>query len=146
MFSYGHMFRMLSCAMGQRLTAALSGMDLTSAQGPILGYLAHCGAPPCAKDIEDRFQLTHPTVSGLLSRMEKKGFIVQKPDPEDRRRKLVCLKPKGLECTQALGAVIKENDETLLQGFTQEERAQFRDYLVRAMHNLSPDFKEEFRT
>lgn len=146
LFSYGHMFRMLSCAMGQRVNAALSGMELTSAQGPILGYLVCCKTPPCAKDIEERFQLSHPTVSGLLSRMEKKDFIAQKPDPEDRRRKLVYLRPKGLECTQTMSTVIQQNDNTLLQGFTQEEREQFRDYLVRAMHNLSPEFKEEFRT
>ena len=144
MFSYGHLFRMLSCAMGQRMNAALSGMELTSAQGPILGYLTHCQTPPCAKDIEEQFQLSHPTVSGLLARMEKKGFIAQKADPEDRRRKKVYLRPKGLECTQTMSVVIRQGDEELLLGFTQEERALFRDFLVRAMQNLSPEFKEEF--
>ena len=50
MLTYGHMFRVLSCAMGQNMNQTLSGMDLTFAQGYILGYLDRCARPPCAKD------------------------------------------------------------------------------------------------
>ena len=147
MLTYGHMFRVLSCAMGQNMNQALSGMDLTFAQGYILGYLEHCAQPPCAKDMEEKFRLSHPTVSGLLSRMEKKGFIAQKPDPQDRRRKLCDLQPKGKQCCEALAEVIRQGDANLLTGFSPEEAAQFQSYLLRAMRNVSPDFhipEEEF--
>ena len=100
--NYGHMFRAISCALGQRMNQALSGMELTFSQGHILGYLAQCTQTPCVRDIEDAFQLTHPTVSGLLSRMEKKGFVRLEPDPGDRRRKLVYLLPKGLQCIETM--------------------------------------------
>ena len=141
MLTYGHMFRVLSCAMGQNMNQALSGMDLTFAQGYILGYLEHCAQPPCAKDMEEKFRLSHPTVSGLLSRMEKKGFIAQKPDPQDRRL------PKGKQCCDALAEVIRQADANLLTGFSPEEAAQFQSYLLRAIRNVSPDFhipEEEF--
>ena len=75
MVTFGRVFRSLDCALRRRMDQALSGMDLTFSQGHIMGYLAHCDTPPCAKDIEDRFHLSHPTVSGLLSRLEKKEFI-----------------------------------------------------------------------
>ena len=75
MFHYGHMVRVLHCAVSQSVTAALGQMELTSAQGRIMGYLARQKQPPCAKDIETEFHLSHPTVSGLLSRLEKKDFI-----------------------------------------------------------------------
>lgn len=149
MFSYGLMFRMVSSALAQRMNETLSCMELTFSQGPILGYLAHCQTPPCARDIEERFQLSHPTVSGLLSRLEKKGFLSQEPDPQDRRRKLVVLLPKGRACTEAMSEVIRSGDEALLQGFTPEEREQFRALLIRAVHNVATDHpipipKEEF--
>ena len=48
----------------------LASMDLTSAQGHIMGYLAQRSQPPCSRDIEETFHLSHPTVSGLLSRLE----------------------------------------------------------------------------
>ena len=147
MTNYGHMFRAISCALGERMNQALSGMELTFSQGHILGYLAQCTQTPCVRDIEDAFQLTHPTVSGLLSRMEKKGFVRLEPDPGDRRRKLVYLLPKGLQCIETMSEVIRQGDATLLRGFTQAEQEQFRVYLTRAMRNVSPDFtipKEEF--
>ena len=98
MVTFGRVFRSLDCALRRRMDQALSGIDLTFSQGHIMGYLAHCDTPPCAKDIEDRFHLSHPTVSGLLSRLEKKEFIALREDPDDRRRKLVYILPKGRQC------------------------------------------------
>ena len=69
------MLRILHWCADQAMTNALATMDLTAAQGHIMAYLDHQKAPPCPKDIEEAFHLSHPTVSGLLARMEKKGFI-----------------------------------------------------------------------
>ncbi len=146
MVTFGRVFRSLDCALRRRMDQALSGMDLTFSQGHIMGYLAHCDTPPCAKDIEDRFHLSHPTVSGLLSRLEKKDFIALREDPDDRRRKLVYILPKGRQCNETMAAVIQNGDKKLLEGFTPEETAQFLNFLFRALHNVSPDFdpkKEE---
>ena len=143
MFPFGRTFRRLDCAMRQSMDQALSSMDLTFSQGYIMGYLAYSEQPPCAKDIEDRFQLSHPTVSGLLSRLEKKEFIALRPDPEDRRRKLVYILPKGKQCNETMHAVIRDGEERLLTGFSQEEREQFQQYLLRALQNVSPEFEPE---
>jgi len=144
--TFGRIFRSLDCALGQRMNQALSGMELTFSQGHIMGYLAHRDEPPCAKDIEDRFHLSHPTVSGLLARLEKKEFIALREDPEDRRRKLVYILPKGYECIETMDAVIQSGDKKIVEGFTPGEEQQFREYLFRALHNVSPGFdikKEE---
>ena len=149
MLTFGLLFRSLDCALRQSMDLALSDMDLTFAQGHIMGFLAQCAAPPCAKDIEDRFQLSHPTVSGLLARLEKKEFIAQRPDPQDRRRKLIYILPKGQRCNETMHAVIQRGDKKLLEGFSQEEADRFRQYLLRALHNVAPDFEpetEEFQT
>lgn len=137
MISYGRQFHMISCAMRQRMDQTLASMELTSAQGHIMGYLAHCQQPPCARDIEQDFHLSHPTVSGLLARLEKKEFITQQPDPQDKRRKLIYIMPKGKACNEAMDAVIADNDNRLLSGFSQEERCQFQALLARALGNVS---------
>ena len=67
-------------------------------------------------------------------------------DPDDRRRKLVYILPKGRQCNKTMAAVIQNGDKKLLEGFTPEETAQFLNFLLRALHNVSPDFdpkKEE---
>ena len=133
---YGRSIRQLYWASDQAMTATLASMDLTAAQGHIMGYISHQQTPPCAKDIEEFFQLSHPTVSGLLSRLEKKGFIAFCPDPDDRRCKRIYLLPKGLQLKETMHQTILTTEAQLVQGFTQEEQLQFRDLLTRAIENL----------
>ena len=58
--------------------------------------------------------MSHPTVSGLLSRLEKKEFIVIRPDETDRRCKRIRLLPKGEACHQKMHDVIRETEEKLV--------------------------------
>ena len=118
------------------MTEALAEMELTAAQGRIMGYLAHRKEPPCARDIEEEFHLSHPTVSGLLTRLEKKGFLEFRSDPDDRRCKRIYILPKGTECTQTMHATIRKNEERMVQDFTEEEKAIFADLLRRAITNM----------
>lgn len=133
---YGPMLRLLHSSMDQAVTAALESMELTSAQGHIMGYLAHCAQPPCPRDIESAFRLSHPTVSGLLQRLEKKGFIQLRTDPKDRRSKRIYRLPKADQCHEVIHRTIQENEKRLMEGFTPEEQALFAALLQRAMANL----------
>ena len=79
-YRYGYLLRHLHSCLDQAMTAALTAMDLTAAQGHIMAFLAHRREPPCPRDIEETFHLSHPTVSGLLTRLEKKGFLEFRQD------------------------------------------------------------------
>lgn len=136
---YGHMLRLLHCSISQRMNNALADLELTSSQGRIMGYLAHCSQPPCPRDIEEQFQLSHPTVSGLLARLEKKDFIRLMPDPIDRRCKRIYIQPKGLSCMESMHRTIAGIEQELVTGFTPEEQQQFRDLLRRATQNMGAD-------
>lgn len=142
LYHYGHMFRLLHCAISQSVTQALGQMELTSAQGRIMGYLAHQKEPPCAKDIEEEFHLSHPTVWGLLSRLEKKQFIQFRPDAQDRRCKRILISPKGWDCNERIHHSILESEQRIVQDFTPEEKEQFALLLGRAVRNMgvAPDF------
>ena len=118
------------------MTSALAQMDLTASQGHIMGYLAHRKQPPCSRDIEEAFHLSHPTVSGLLSRLEKKGFIEFRQDESDRRCKRIFILPKGRECLELMHNTIQQTEAQLVRDFTPEEQAQFTDFLTRAIHNM----------
>ena len=101
-----------------------------------------------ARDIEEAFQLSHPTVSGILSRLEKKGFIEFRPDPEDRRCKRIYVLQKGVELHETMRRTIADTESQLVSGFSEEEKALFRQFLCRAIENLGgtpgrPIHKEE---
>lgn len=145
---YGHKIRILHWCTDQSMTAALEKMDLTAAQGHIMGYLSHRSEPPCPRDIEEVFHLSHPTVSGLLSRLEKKGFIAISPDARDRRCKRIHILPKGRESLETMHQTILHNENRLVQNFTEEEKLLFSDLLNRAIANMGggphhPHSKEE---
>ena len=135
-YRYGHLIRVLETCTDQTMTAALASMELTAAQGHIMGFITHRQSPPCARDIEEFFQLSHPTVSGLLSRLEKKVFIEFRPDETDRRCKRIYLLPKGRELNETMHNTILSTEDRLVQDFTAEEKQQFSQLLQRAIHNL----------
>lgn len=133
---FGPLFRMLHSCTTQSMTNALESMELTAAQGHIMGYLAHSRKPPCSRDIEEAFHLSHPTVSGLLSRLEKKGFIEFRTDDQDRRCKRIYILEKGYECHETMRRHILDTEHRLMDGFTPEEQEQFAEYLERALANM----------
>ena len=143
MLHYGRLLRILNCCISQTMPNALAEVELTSAQGHIMGYLARCKQPPCPKDVEEEFHLSHPTVSGLLSRLEKKDFIALRPDPEDKRCKRIFIQPKGWECNEKMYRTILDNEAHIVNGFSEEEKTQFRELLIRAIRNIGcePDFQ-----
>ena len=136
---YGHLIRILHWCTDQAMTAALEAQELTSAQGHIMGYLSHRQTPPCPRDIEEAFHLSHPTVSGLLSRLEQKGFLRLCPDPEDRRCKRIYLEEKGLQCHDTMLGIIRDNENRMVQNFTPAEKEQFASFLQRAIANMGVD-------
>lgn len=135
-YRFGRLIRVLNTCTDQAMTNALAAMELTGAQGRLMGYIAHSNTPPCAKDIEEAFQLSHPTVSGLLARLEKKGFIEFRPDEHDKRCKRIYILEKGHQLHELIHVALNNNEATLVQDFTDEEKAQFHALLMRAIQNM----------
>ncbi len=136
---FGCLSRALHAYTDQAMTDALAEMELTGAQGHIISYLSHCKEAPCPRDIEKYFELSHPTVSGLLARLEKKGFIQLCTDADDRRCKRIYLLEKGQQCHAAIHRHIEHMEERIAAGFTEEEKQQLTTLLRRAIENLKED-------
>lgn len=137
---YGHLVRILHWCCDQTMTEALNKMDLTASQGRLMAFVAHRGQQPTyARDVEQALRLTHPTVSGLLSRLEQKGFVELITDPNDRRSKRIVISEKGLACHERMHETIMENESRIVQGFTEEEKALLAQLLQRAIENVHPD-------
>lgn len=136
---YGFLVRILHWCTHQAMDNALETIELTGAQGHIMAYLAHAKTPPCPRDLEAEFQLTHPTVSGLLSRLEQKGFIALRTDPDDRRCKRIYVLEKGQQCHELMHRTILENEARMTAGFTEEEQNIFTQLLQRAIRNMGAD-------
>lgn len=139
--------RRLNTSMKQNMSAALETSELTAAQGHIMGFVAQRQEPPCSRDIEAAFGLSHPTVSGILARLVKKEFLELRPDPRDHRYNRIYVLPKGQQLNQIMHQRMLDTERQVVAGFTDLEQAQFRDFLERAIANMetkeNQSFKEE---
>ncbi len=125
----------------QQITNTIASLDLTSSQAFLLGYLCHRhqrGEVVYPRDIERHFQLSHPTVSGLLKRLEAKGFLLLEPSPEDRRCKRILVTDRAIHVSTQLRQGIDDVNRQLAAGMTAEEISQLRGFLNRMIANISP--------
>lgn len=139
---YGRKIKALNRAFHQAANASFADMELTCTQGMLLAYLArHKEETVFPKDLEQFFELSHPTVSGLLNRLEAKGFITVTPDLQDRRCKRIAMTEKAVQARERTAAQMAALDLQLVSGFTEQEANQFWQLLCRAADNVAE--KEE---
>jgi len=100
--------------------AAVLPKGMTTAQFGILNHfvrLGHDARSPA--QLASAFQVTRPTMTSTLSRLEKSGLVTIKPDPDDGRGKLVALTAAGRkmreECLQRLSGSIADAQTVLSQ-------------------------------
>lgn len=134
--TFGGRIRLLHWCTSQAMNESLAQIGLTSAQGHIMGRLMHTKEHLRARDLEREFCLSHPTVSGILSRLEKKGFIELRTDPADKRCKRIYVLEKAAEFDSLMNENLDKTENRLVAGFTPEETAQFAAYLERAIGNM----------
>lgn len=86
--------------------------------------------------LAERLQVTPATITKMLQRMEKAGFIVRKPDAEDQRVSRVYLTEAGRAIQSQVQAVWQRMERETFDGFTQEERALLHRFLQQIRENL----------
>lgn len=132
----GYQFKIIDEKIKMRADEDLKRHDLTLTQTRVLGVLVEAGGQVTQKKIEDDLQVSHPTVVGLVSRMEQKGFLTTRSDPMDRRNKLVELTDKAQKLDEVIDMTVAQHDAQLLRGFTEQEQETLKEFLSRISHNL----------
>jgi DNA-binding MarR family transcriptional regulator len=97
--------------VGRRLSGHLQGYDLTLAQ---FGVLAQLQAVPDISQqmLADWLFVSKGNIVGLLNRLEDRGLVERRPDPEDGRTHVVSLTKQGA----ALAArVVPEHEELVAE-------------------------------
>jgi MarR family transcriptional regulator, organic hydroperoxide resistance regulator len=75
--------------------------------------------------------LDRPTITGLLDRLERDGWIERRLDPQDRRTLRIQLTPKALQEREAIMSIFEDTNSQFIQRFSPEEWALFQGFLKR---------------
>jgi DNA-binding MarR family transcriptional regulator len=101
-----------------------------------LFVIENAGGTLAQKNIERILDVSHPTVTGLIARLQEKGFVECGTDREDRRNKIVTMTEKAYSLAQLLRDNRRRAEEALLAGLTDEETEQLGQTLIRLYANL----------
>ena len=135
----GFQIYMVNCTMKARKNKDFEDLDLTSSQADVLNFIWHSeknGKLVQQVDVERRFNLSNPTVTGLIQRLEAKGFVTREVSEKDKR----CKHLHTTEQTEKIYAFAQqkrsEMQTLLLQGFSEKEKEEFSRLLDKALNNI----------
>ena len=132
----GYLIKSINDKLKVRADAELKQYHLTVSQSRVLVYLRSRGGQATQKEIETFLDVAHPTVVGLVSRMEQNGYVTCWPC-EDGRNKYVKLTPQAEVIDKDMQENMHANEEMLLAPLSPEDRERLRDLLLTVAEHLT---------
>ncbi|HMA91756.1 MAG TPA: MarR family transcriptional regulator [Polyangiaceae bacterium] len=113
----------------------LRALGLTMAHIPLLSVLATRG-PLSQKELTATAGVEQPSMAEMLSRLESEGLLRRKQQKEDKRVRTYELTPEAERRLAKAQAALLIGERESLVGFTEDEKALFRQFLQRMEANL----------
>lgn len=112
----------------------LAPYDLTNAQFKILMMLYKSPDKSVRQaDIETKFSMTNPTVTGIIQNLEKKNLVKRVENPNDKRSKLLVLTPQARQIEPKMYELAELREEQVTKNLTEEECEQLIQLLKKIL-------------
>ena len=134
--SVGYWICTTSHALRRALDAELAREKITLRQWEVLAWLAIEGEQSQV-ELAERLGIEAPTLAGILTRMERDGWLERYSCPEDRRRKRLRATPKAESVWNRMVECCGRVRERATEGIGPEELALFRLTCEKIRANLS---------
>ncbi len=122
--SVGYLTNLAGRLLVRELERHLAPLGLSPGHMPVLLALED-GAALTQKALAERAAVEQATMTATLTRMERDGLVIRRPNPEDGRSTLVALTPLALGKLPAVAEATATINALVLEQLTQEERQQF---------------------
>ena len=119
-----------------RAHALLEAIGLYRGQPPVLRALWEQDGLTQTQ-LAERLHVTPATMTKMLQRMEKAGFVMRRPDKQDRRVSRVHLTPAGRAIRAQVQVVWRTMERETFAGLTEAQRASLRRSLKKLRQNLT---------
>lgn len=124
------------CRLAFERRVAEADLGITPGEARVLASVARHG-PLRQTCLADLTSLGPMAITGYLDRLEQAGLVRRRPDPADRRAKLVSVRAAAEPMLDALQRIAGQVRLALRQGMDDAEWAQLHDLIRRARSNLS---------
>lgn len=133
--SAGYLVNWAARLFARAIDRRLKPLGVSSGQLPVFFALAG-GRALTQRALTDFAAIEQPTMAATLTRMERDGLIVRRPDPQDRRAALVSLTPEAEERAARVRAATDAVNAAALAGLNAAEQEQVRALLARVIAGL----------
>ena len=133
----GLLIKQIHDCLDKQANNSLRDLNLTMMQVSVLTALQEsAGKQLSMKELERYFGVAQSTMTGIVSRLEQKGFVEAIGDVSDKRIKVVHITPAGEVCCEKADSSKDNAEKTLLHGFSSEECKQLNTLLTRVLDNF----------
>lgn len=108
--------------------------DLAGARGRVIFALWNEDNIPIKKLVE-KTSLDKATLTGIIDRLERDGYVKRIPSPDDKRVTLISRTGKDEIFKSKIPEVSKEQNKLFYKGFSTSEIKDFENYLKRILQN-----------
>jgi DNA-binding MarR family transcriptional regulator len=112
-----------------------SGIEVTPIQVMLLFFLQKNDGSSLTQ-ISQGLMLENPTITGLIDRLEKSGYVKRSDHPNDRRVYLVHITEKGNKVANKALPIIKKLNEQIKEGYSKREIDDFKKVLIGAFNKF----------
>lgn len=140
---FGALFGYCDHQVHKLMGRMLKRYDVSPMQCRTLMYLHGTDGQVNQKTLERHLMVKPSTVNGIVDRLEEKGMVRRSVSELDGRCRLLSLTEEGRRFHDDFQDVLRQVNDRLERGFSQEEKAVFTDFLLRAARNLADEEETE---
>lgn len=133
----GYLIKNINDKLKVKADADLKQYNLTLTQSRVLTFLNRKGGQAMQKEIELFLKVSHPTVVGIVSRMEQNGYVTSWIDGNDKRNKIVKLTKQAEALGMDMEYSILSNEQKMLASLSDEDIERLREILLTIYKNLA---------
>ena len=133
----GYLLKHINNRIKERMDAEMKDCNLTFQQAHVLWTLEKNGGTMTQKEIEERLSVSHPTIVGIITRMENNGFVKTYLSQADRRIKIVELTAQAHLFREKVDRLGKQLREDLERDISEEDRNKLLLLLNQMYENLA---------
>ena len=141
--SYGLKIAIIDRTFKRMMDKWASDMGLTFAQIRVLKEISEMEEQGISeinqKDLERFEKVSHPTMTGIIKRLESKGFVKCCPSEIDKRLKKISCTDQSKNMFKKLDAKDYQVFHEMCKGFSQEEITMLNSFFDRMIANISQD-------
>ncbi|HHW99442.1 MAG TPA: MarR family transcriptional regulator [Firmicutes bacterium] len=118
------------------LNQALKEKNLSSAETNVLMFLYTNGDHVSQDAIVSGVDVSKPAISRTINSLEKKGYIVREPNPNDKRSNLINLTEKAWQEEEYIQSVYADFLNIAARGLPEDKVAEFIGLLQQVSDNI----------